>query len=135
MAWLYDNYFLPLLTPSTAMPKTRASSDTLRQHLQTYKTLQKKLTRDASLYSSVSPEVSRVLRDIEHWIAVSRVDAAVLGNVCLDLPPHNSDDPTELDGVHLVKASIDSQERWALERLCDVLIERGALVPVSKRYA
>jgi ribosomal biogenesis protein LAS1 len=131
MAWLYANYFLPLLAPASVGPSATASRAPLRPLdplLKTFKTLQKKLVRDASLRKTLAPDIARTLRDVERWVAEARIDAAVVDGVGLDLVPDRGGEETD-------DADIDPQERWALERLCDALLERGVLVPQSKKYA
>lgn len=122
MGWLLHNYFVPALNPS-APPQTKSTPLRPVQPLLTqYKALLKTTTRDASLRSQYKTEITQVLRDIERWLAEAKV-AADVSAATLEL------DPTEAEGVE----EDDSRERWALEKLCDALLEKGGLVPLSKK--
>ncbi len=66
-----------------------------------------------------------MLREIERWLAEARVAAAT------DAQPMNEnvsggarDDYDDGD---------DPREAWALDRLCEALLARGALVPLSRK--
>ena len=63
-----------------------------------------------------------MLREVERWVAEARV-AADVSSVTLEW------DTTEIEGGE----RDDSRERWALEKLCDALLEKGGLVPLSKK--
>ncbi|EJD04250.1 uncharacterized protein FOMMEDRAFT_167479 [Fomitiporia mediterranea MF3/22] len=81
------------------------------------------ISRDTSLTTQYKDNLATVLRDIERWISEAKVaSSAVIF--------HRWGAVQTGDGE-------DEKERWALERLCDALIERGGLVPVSgkKRLA
>ncbi|KAJ7225899.1 Las1-like-domain-containing protein [Mycena pura] len=119
MTWLLHNYFLPTINPSTAPALTPAPLRPLSPVLKEYKSLRKIVTRDASLKSQYQHEINSVLRDIERWIAEVTVSANVAAG---DLGWGNT-------------GNIDqsAKERWALEQLCDALLEKGALVPLSKK--
>ena len=122
MAWLLHNYFIPALNPSAppkrAVPPLRPLSPLLSQ----YKNLLKMTTRDASLRSQYKLEIAQILREIERWVAEAKV-AANFSASTLEW------DGTETEGAE----EDDSRERWALERLCDALLEKGGLVPLSKK--
>lgn len=140
LSWLLHNYFLPTLNPAHAPPRPllphrlRPAEPLLRR----YKSLCKKsLARgddEASLYSvRREEEVRAVLREIERWLAEARVAGAgaatahpttsstELGAGCA---PYDDDDDYDRD---------DPSEVWALDRLCDALLARGALVPLSRK--
>ena len=122
MSWLLHNYFIPALNPSTP-PKTRVTPlRPLQPLLAQYKTLLKTTTRDASLRTQYKLEITQVLREIERWVAEARV-AADVSAATLEW------DTTEVDGAD----AEDSRERWALEKLCDGLLEKGGLIPLSKK--
>ena len=122
MTWLLHNYFIPVLNPS-APPKTQAPPLRPLQPLLTrYKTLLKTTTRDASLRSQYKAEITQVLRDVERWVAEAKV-AADVSAVTLEW------DDTEVEAGQ----QEDGRERWALEKLCDALLEKGGLVPLSKK--
>jgi ribosomal biogenesis protein LAS1 len=75
--------------------------------------------RDASLRSHYHQEIKTILKDVERWIAEATVAANVaVGELGWDSPE---------------KADQSTKEKWALERLCDALMEKGALVPLSKK--
>ncbi|KZT06264.1 Las1-domain-containing protein [Laetiporus sulphureus 93-53] len=114
MAWLLNNYFLPTLNPSTPARAQRVSLRPLSPLLKQYKALLKTTTRDASLAGRLRPEITRVLREVERWIAEAKVAS-----------PGETGEDADGEG--------DGRERWALGRLCDALIEKGALVPLSKK--
>ncbi|KAF8577862.1 Las1-domain-containing protein [Ramaria rubella] len=116
MSWLLHNYFLPTLSPVNQSTAPSPTLTPLSPLLSQYKQLLKATTRDASLKSRFKSEVMRILRDVERWISEARAAASLV----------NFDADTQYDEE-------DEQERWALERLCDALIGRGGLVPVSKR--
>jgi ribosomal biogenesis protein LAS1 len=116
MTWLLHNYFLPTLNPSTAPPPEASPLRPLAPVLKLYKSLQKIVIRDASLRSQYHQEIKSVFKDVERWVAEATVAANVAGG---DLGWDKGDQ--------------SSKERWALERLCDALMEKGALVPLSKK--
>lgn len=66
--------------------------------------------------------MTKVLRDIERWIAEAKV-AANVPAATLDWDIGFPDGDSEDNG----------REHWALQRLCDALIEPGGLVPISKK--
>lgn len=70
--------------------------------------------------------ISAVTKDIEKWIA----EAKVAVNVAVGEIGWESGAPENL----LDSGEIDVKERWALEKLCDALLQKGALVPLSKKY-
>ncbi|EED82871.1 predicted protein [Postia placenta Mad-698-R] len=115
LTWLLHNYFLPTLNPAAPPPASapRAPLRPLAPLLKRYKALQKAAARDVSLAPQLAPEITRVLRDAERWVADARLAA----------PGAGWDDGD----------AADTRERWALDRLCDELLARGALVPVSKK--
>ncbi|KIP08546.1 hypothetical protein PHLGIDRAFT_69150 [Phlebiopsis gigantea 11061_1 CR5-6] len=122
MVWLLNNYFIPALNPSAPL-KTRAPPlRPLSPLLSQYKGILKITTRDASLRSQYKAETSQVLRDIERWVAEAKV-AADISAATLEW------DSSGVDGPELE----DTRARWALDRLCDVLLEKGGLVPLSKK--
>jgi ribosomal biogenesis protein LAS1 len=93
--------------------------------LEQYKTLSKITTRDVSLRSKYQGEITKVLRDIERWVSEVRVAANVAGGAFgWDTETVNEQDEN---------GQLDTKERVALEGLCDALLEKGCLVPLSKR--
>lgn len=124
MAWLLQNYFLPVLNPSVSVPSFEPPSiKPVEPLLKQYKVLVKTFTRDASLRTKLKPDLVKLLRDIERWVAEAKVAAhgAFRG---FDYIP-------EVDGDN--SAQEDRPERWALTKLCEALLEKGCLVPLSKR--
>ncbi|TDL28895.1 Las1-domain-containing protein [Rickenella mellea] len=124
MTWLLHNYFLPTLSPapsentsslnSSSGPVIRPLSPLLKQ----YKALLKLTTRDASLASRHRPEITRCIRAIERWAGEAKVastPAAAFGGWDADTQ----------EG--------DMRERWALDRLCEELLARDGMVPVSPK--
>ncbi|KAF7320001.1 hypothetical protein MKEN_00784000 [Mycena kentingensis (nom. inval.)] len=113
MAWLLQNYFLATINPSTALAPQPPPLRPLAPVLKEYKTLSKLVTRDASLKVH-QQQVRTVLRDIERWIA----EASVAANVATG---------------SLAWSDAEAKEQWALERFCEALLDKGALVPLSKK--
>ncbi|KAJ7630589.1 Las1-like-domain-containing protein [Roridomyces roridus] len=116
MTWLLHNYFIPTLNPSIAAPQQAAPLRPLAPILKQYKFLQKVIARDVSVRLQYKQEVKGILRGVERWIAEATIAANVAaGELAWDI------------GDESVK------ERWALEKLCDSLMEKGVLVPLSKK--
>ena len=123
MTWLLHNYFIPALNPSKPraikLPELRSVSPLLAE----YKNLLKITTRDASLRAQYKPDITKVLRNIERWVAEAKLAADVTA-ATLDWDDPQTDEDED---------SVDSREQWALNKLCDSLLEKGALIPVSKK--
>ena len=117
MSWLLRNYFLPTISPMNQSVTPTVTLSPVLPLLAQYKQLLKMITRDASLKSRSKPELARILRDVEQWISEAKVAATTV----------ELDTETQQDEEY-------EREKWALERLCDALIGRGGLVPVSKRF-
>ena len=124
MAWLLHNYFIPALNPSAPSKIKAPPLRPILPLLTQYKALLKTTTRDASLRTQYKAEVAQVLRELERWVAEARV-AADVSAATLEW------DTTDIEGAEVE----DSRERWALEKLCDALLEKGGLVPLSKKCA
>ena len=122
MSWLLHNYFLPALNPSTPAPAT-PSLRPVEPLLKQYKALVKMFTRDASLRTKYKPDLMKLLRDIERWVAEAKVEAhgAFRG---FDYVP-------EVDGEN--SSQEDRPEKWALLKLSEALLEKGMMVPLSKK--
>ncbi|TFK57560.1 Las1-domain-containing protein [Heliocybe sulcata] len=124
MSWLLNNYFLPTLNPSTTPPLESSPVTPVGPILKQYKKILKTITRDTSLATRYKADVTKVLRDLERWIAEAKlaenVDAVAWGT------SESSFDATEDDEE-------DPKERRALERLLDDLVAPGGLVPLAKR--
>lgn len=82
----------------------------------------KTVTRDGSLRKHYQDRVDSVMRDIQRWITEVKVSAELAGN---PLGWGFND--------HSTATRVDIKEKWALEIICNALLERGAIVPVSKR--
>lgn len=95
--------------------------------LKQYSVLMKIVTRDASLKQEYQQEIDGVLREIERWIAE--------GKAAVDISSGN----LGWEGVEWADSTIISEqatkEKLVLEALCENLMEKGALVPLAKRYA
>lgn len=126
MSWLLHNYFLPTLNPSSVVKLKTPSLRPIMPMLKQYKSLLKITTRDASLKSQYKIAISAVTKDIEKWVA----EAKVAANVAVGEIGWESSTPESLSD----SGEMDIKERWALERLCDALLQKGALVPLAKRY-
>lgn len=116
---------LPILNPS---PSTELQAGLLRPLtpiLKQYKSLLKITTRDVSLRSQYKIAIASSLKDVERWVAEAKVAANIAaGN--LGWEPNAK-------GSVLDSGELDVKERWALEQLGDALLEKGALVPLSKK--
>ncbi|KIK71399.1 hypothetical protein GYMLUDRAFT_79471 [Collybiopsis luxurians FD-317 M1] len=124
MSWLLHNYWLPTLDPSTAPQPKVAPLRPLDPILKEYKILLKLTTRDASLNKQYKQAKSSVFKDIEKWIA----EAAVAANVASGELGWDHGD--QINGA---ESRYEAKERWALEVFSDALIEKGGLVPLSKK--
>lgn len=122
MRWLLTHYFIPALNSSAPPPSKASTLRPLSPVLQEYKTLLKTVTRDASLRTKYKPEITRVLRDLERWISEAKV-AADITSATLDWDDLPEDDTDK----------VDSRERWALEKFSECLVDKGGLVPLSKK--
>ncbi|KAJ3813060.1 Las1-like-domain-containing protein [Lentinula lateritia] len=121
MTWLLHNYWFPTLDPSTASQPEAIPLRPLEPILKEYRSLLKLTTRDASLNKQYKQAMADVSKDIEKWIAEATVAANVVnGGLGWDQP----------DGT---ESSRNAREQWALEAFSEVLIEKGGLVPLSKK--
>lgn len=83
------------------------------------------ITRDVSMVSQYKPRIVAILRDIERWISECKVAASgAAGDGSWNTTQQN--DGTGTEG--------DAKEIWALDRLCECLMEKGVLVPLSKKF-
>ncbi|KAG6866014.1 hypothetical protein C0991_009422 [Blastosporella zonata] len=121
MVWLLHNYFLPTINPSAA-PESQTKLRSLEPVLKEYKKLLKITTRDTSLRTRNKPAILAALKDVERWIAEARV-AANMGTREIGWETITLE----------VLSEMDPKERWALEQLCDALLEKGFLVSLSKK--
>jgi len=116
--------------------------------LRNYKSLLKTVSRDASLRARYAADISGVLREIERWLSEARVaatTAAAAHTRAIDgddftswvLPPHHrgrqhaGDDDGNREGY--ADEEPEPREAWALDKLCDALLVKGALVPISRK--
>jgi ribosomal biogenesis protein LAS1 len=123
MSWLLHHYFIPALNPTTTQVTPPTPLRSLHPLLAQYKSLLKTTTRDASLRTKYKSEITKILRDIERWVSEARL-AANLAAATLEWDDVQPDDDSE---------NVDGREWWALNRLCDNLLEKGGLVPRSKK--
>ena len=72
-----------------------------------------------------------MLRDIERWLAEARVAADTQPPTTNEFVrlDYDYDDDGDGDGG----CGDDRTEAWALDRLCEALLARGALVPLSRK--
>lgn len=117
---------MPELHPSSAEPIQQKPLRSATPLLKKYSVLMKVVTRDTSLRQKHQPEIDSALRDIERWIAEAKT-AVDISSGNLGWEDVEWDDSTA-DSTKTVK------ERLALEALCDSLIEKGALVPLAKKF-
>ncbi|KAH7883943.1 Las1-like-domain-containing protein [Phlebopus sp. FC_14] len=121
LSWLLNNYFLPTINPATSVP-TPAPLRPVAPLLHSYKLLMKIVTRDASMRKQHQPEIDAVVRNIERWIAEAKVSADLtIATIGWASDDNGSNDQSDL------------KEKWALENLCDALLDKGAIVPLSKK--
>jgi ribosomal biogenesis protein LAS1 len=123
MAWLLHNYFLPIISPPIDNPE-EVSLRPLTPYLIEYKNAMKIMIRDVSLASQQKHKVIALIRDMERWIAESRVAV----NFFVEEPWTHS----QLSGFPITTS--DPKEIWALEKFCNKLSEKGRLVPLSKKF-
>lgn len=117
---------MPELHPSSAEPDPRQPLRSAAPLLKKYSVLMKIVTRDASLRQKYQPEIDNVLRDVERWIAEAKT--------AVDISSGNLGwEGVEFDGSAVTSAQA-TKERLALEALCENLMEKGALVPLAKKY-
>ncbi|KAG8897615.1 rRNA-processing protein las1, partial [Tulasnella sp. 417] len=81
-----------------------------------YKSLVKATSKDITLQKKRSVDFDKVFRGLERWIGEAKI--ASWGAMNLSVVD---------DDEH------DWKEGWALDRLCEALLGRGGLVPVSKK--
>ncbi|KAF8656385.1 hypothetical protein AX16_002571 [Volvariella volvacea WC 439] len=126
MGWLLHNYFLPTINPSSSSNPRPPPLRPLIPVLKQYKNILKLTTRDASLKSQYRQDIAAIFKDIERWISEAKVVANVSAAEYGWTSGAGSVDATDI-------GEQDAKERWALDKLCDVLLERGTLVPLSKK--
>jgi len=104
MTWLLHNYFFPTLNPTVQfqVKPLRPLAPLLKQ----YKSLSKLITRDASLAKTYRPAL------------------ATLAVADFDWESGKVSDGTNVDNA--------DGERWALDKLCEELLQNGVLVPRKK---
>ncbi|KAH9486690.1 Pre-rRNA-processing protein las1 [Psilocybe cubensis] len=124
MAWLLHNYFLPTINPLTNALHSSSTVRPLSPMLKMYRNTMKVVTRDASLVSQYKSKLVNLMRDIERWIAETKV-VANISSAEFGWIGHSSVDSIPLDE--------DVKEVWALEKFCDALAEKGMLVPLSRK--
>ncbi|KXN81109.1 Protein LAS1 [Leucoagaricus sp. SymC.cos] len=131
MSWLLHNYFLPTLNPASTPERKALPLRPLGPILKQYRSVLKTITRDASLRTRYKQEVNTITRDIERWIS----EANVAANIAV------SEVGWGTGGKELTVEALEGsrtedigpKEKWALEKFCDVLLEKGGLVPLSKK--
>lgn len=112
--------------------------------LRLYKSLLKTVARDASLRARRAPDIAGVLREIERWLAEARVAAVQMlaGEFASGLSSYRGRQPGEAAAAAVdngdgdgdgEEEELEPREAWALDRLCDALLVRGALVPISRK--
>ncbi|KAF5356105.1 hypothetical protein D9756_004030 [Leucocoprinus leucothites] len=130
MSWLLYNYFLPTINPANASQRETPPLRPLAPVLKQYKSVLKTITRDASLRTRYKQEVNTITRDIERWISEAKVAANI---IVRELSWDMGEDLAEEHKGGNRDDNIDTKEKWALERFCDALLEKGSLVPLSKK--
>jgi ribosomal biogenesis protein LAS1 len=102
-----------------------------------YKNLLKIVSRDASLRPRHEADISSVLREIERWVSEARVAASAAANEFAwesrdgyELAAATGGSTGRADGG---SDEPEPREIWALDRLCEALLTRGVLVPISRK--
>ncbi|KAF9229712.1 Las1-domain-containing protein [Gyrodon lividus] len=121
LSWLLHNYFHPTLNPSAPAP-IASPLRPVAPLLKSYKLLMKLVTRDASLRKQSQNEIAAVMRDIGRWISEAQVSA----DLAIDTMGWGLDE-------NFGTGQADVKEKWALGILSDALLEKGAIVPLSKK--
>ncbi|KAH9043781.1 Las1-domain-containing protein [Lactarius pseudohatsudake] len=128
LAWLLHNYFRPTLDPTLAhaAPQIRHRLRPAEPLLRRYKGLLKSRARDDDAARRDNADVRAVLRELERWLAEARIAGA------------SAQSTNENEGWWHARADDDGdgdepREAWALDRLCEALLARGALVPLSRK--
>ncbi|KAI9512323.1 Las1-domain-containing protein, partial [Russula earlei] len=151
LTWLLHNYFVPTLSPSVA-PEQQASSAAkpaivvrpVDPLLTRYKSLLKTVSRDTSLRARHAADISGVLREVERWLAEARVAAAAAAAHAIEPASPPTSPPSSALAAAAIgdgddragddeEEELEPREAWALERFCDALLAKGALVPVSRK--
>jgi len=118
--------------------------------LRRYKSLLKTISRDASLRARHAADISGTLREIERWLAEARVAAHTHAGEFASWLPYRERERQyagEGDESAVAAARVEDDEdeddddddmpepteAWALDRLCDALLVKGALVPLSRK--
>ncbi|KAG9085713.1 rRNA-processing protein las1 [Ceratobasidium sp. UAMH 11750] len=114
MTWLLNRYFLPTLSSSVSTVES-VNLPPLEPLLANYKSLMKTGLKDASLQGRNKTEVDKLMKEFVVWIAdVSALYAAD-------------------SSVRGVDAATPSQKtKFATQRFCERLCDKGGLVPLSK---
>jgi hypothetical protein len=131
---------MPTLHPSRTLPQAPVLRP-LAPLLDAYKTLQKLVLRDASLKKRHEPDIIQALRDVERWLSEARVaKIAAEDRAGWDIGPREREERDVQrhnitgEGAEDHDES-DAAEAWALNCLCDALLEPGTLVPASKKLS
>ena len=111
--WLFQNYFMPTLNPSTASTRRPAEPRPLGPLLAQYKSLSKVVSRDTTLANQYQADIQSCLRDIGRWISEAKISAS--------------------STFGLVDGDEDDREAQALDQFCGELLARGVLIPLSKK--
>ena len=110
-----------------------------------YKSLLKTVSRDASLRARHAGDVSGALREIERWLAEARVAAHTHTSEFASWLPYREHRRAGEEDESAVAAQGEDDdddddddmpeptEAWALDKLCDALLVKGALVPLSRK--
>lgn len=114
--------------------------------LRRYKSLLKAVSRDASLRARHAADILGALREIERWLAEARVAAHTHASEFASWLPyrgrHRAGEEEEDESAVAAQVEDDRDdeddmpeptEAWALDRLCDALLVKGALVPLSRK--
>lgn len=116
LTWLLHNYFMPTLSPALSSSQSTIQLSPVEPILQRYKSLMKATSKDVTLQKKRAADFDKVFRDLERWVGEAKI--ASWGAMNLSVVDDDED---------------EWKEGWALDRLCEALLGRGGLVPVSKK--
>lgn len=111
------NYFIPTISPSLPSSSSTIQLSPAEPILQRYKSLVKATSKDITLQKKRTTDFDKVFRDLERWVGEAKI--ASWGAMNLSVVDDDEED--------------EWKEGWALDRLCEALLGRGGLVPVSKK--
>ncbi|KAF8321616.1 Las1-domain-containing protein [Clavulina sp. PMI_390] len=112
LTWLLNNYWLPTVAPANLEDAPPPVIPPVLPLLKEYRSLMKSIARDASIKGVKKGDIARMHRDLERWVGETKVSYGMdSGQMGMD----------------------DEGEKFAIEKLCEELVESGYLVSISKK--